>query len=827
MESQSTRNRILNQVQPLRSAQSWICTGTHPFTFLIIILFLSSGLQAQETEQKTQTIRGTVLDVDSRMSLPGATVMILGSDPLIGTSSDMDGRFNLENVPVGRVDIQCNFLGYEGIVIPNIVVSSGKESIVEIQLSESLYQLNEVVVKAHEEHGEPLNEMALLSARSISTEEMNRLTAGFNDPALIASSYAGVANSGIGGNAIIVRGNSPKYLQWRLEGVPITNPNHFADQNAALGSTSTLNSNLLARSDFYTGAFPAEFGNALAGVYDIKLRNGNNRQLEKTVGIGLLGTDLTLEGPFAKGYEGSFLVNYRYSTVSIFNTLGLLDVEGEPIFQDAAFKLNLPTRKFGTFSIFGLGGHSKFALENTSMEDWDVPGDDIMNGSYYEDYSKESALLNTGINHSILIDDKSYLKSSLSYSNEGIDDHVMRKTDSLGVGTPSFSSDLDKNTYQASSAYHRKVNARSSYQIGSIYTIRNQKFDQARMSLADSALVPILDFNERIGNMRSFISWKQRLGTELTLVAGLHSNHVFLTNENLLEARLAASWQVNAKNSINIGYGKHSTMESVHHYFAEIKTEDGSMQQINQDLQLLKAHHLVLGYDHNFSSELHAKVELYYQHLYDLPVENDDQSSFSTINEGDNIQYYDLVNEGTGKNYGIEFTLQRFFANDYYFLLNTSIYESKYKAKDGHERNTKYNGNYLVNIIGGKEFAGLGKEKNKTLGLNAKFFAGGGQKVIPLLRDSEGNLAVDPENNEYWDNDRAYEKSLADLSHLSISASWKTERKSATHELFLNLENITNNTQNLTEFYDPNAPNKVGNTTQFGILPNLMYRIYF
>ena len=290
---------------------------------LPVLLCLARPLEAQPSgaSAPTQMVRGAVLDADSKAPLTGVNVILQDSEPLIGAVTGPDGEFRLLNVPVGRIGLNLSYLGYQPRSIPNVVVNAGKETVLRLELAEAATDLGEVVVTASQSRGEPLHEMALISARSISMEEMNRLAASFNDPALIPSNFAGVATSGDGGNDIIVRGNSPKYLQWRLEGVPITNPNHFAGQNAVLGATSALNANLLATSDFYTGAFPAEFGNALSGVYDIRLRNGNNEQFEGIAGIGLLGTELTLEGPLKQGYGGSFLANYRYSTAFRWRTI--------------------------------------------------------------------------------------------------------------------------------------------------------------------------------------------------------------------------------------------------------------------------------------------------------------------------------------------------------------------------------------------------------------------------------------------------------------------------------------------------------------------------
>ncbi len=806
----------VNEISRLRSR--WF--------FAAALLLLPAGFAFGQAAELTQTVRGVVLDADSKAPLPGVTVLVLEQVPTLGATTNADGVFVLKKVPVGRVALQLSFVGYQTKTLPNTVVYSGKETFVEVQLSEAATEISEVVISAFETPGEPLNEMALVSARSISTEEINRLTASFNDPALITANFAGVATSGDGGNDIIVRGNSPKYLQWRLEGMPITNPNHFADLNSVLGTTSALNANLLTTSDFYTGAFPAEYGNALSGVYDVRLRNGNAEKFEGIAGLGLLGTELTVEGPFKKGGKSSYLMNYRYSTASILNDAGLLEVEGKPKFQDAAFKFNFPTKTLGTFSLYGLGGHSTLQFEDATREDWNVPGNAEMREDVLADYDKTSYLGNLGLNHTLSIG-SGFLRTSLQYSIEGLGDEVFVREDSLSAGIQSFDSEGRRSTWRIASQFHQKINTKNTLQAGLSYHLFQQDFQQLQRSELDADFTESLNFDEQIGNIRGFVNWKYRPTEALTLVAGIQSQRVMYNGKQSLEPRLSARWEASPKSTFSLGYGLHSSMERVHHYFANVTQTDGSITQPNKDLDLLKAHHWVLGYDHHFTKQLTAKVEVYYQHLYNLPVENRMGSHFSTINEGDELEYYELVNEGKGTNYGIELTVQRSFANHYYLLANASVYESTFEGLDGVQRNTRFNGNYLLNLIGGKEFTHLGKNQNKTIGVNGRLLMSGGLRIIPLLRDETGAVAVEPQANQFWDYSRAYQNRLDKLYQFTISANYKVERKNTTHELFLNLENITNNKGRLTEFYDTTTPEKVGYTTQFGLLPNLMYRVYF
>lgn len=796
--------------------------------YIIAAVFISANALAQNLQQ---TVRGKVVDTETQMALIGVQISVIGTDPLVGTISDAQGHFRLENIPVGRISLQCSYIGYEALVLPDIQVVSGRESVLNIGMQESIAKMDVVEISGTSNKGEALNEMALVSSLSLSSEETTRYAGGFNDPARILSNFAGVNNSQDGSADIIVRGNAPKYLQWRLEGVQITNPSHFADPaGTGTNGVSTLNNNILATSDFYTGAFPAEYGDALSGVYDVKLRTGNSEKFEAILGAGLIGTDVTLEGPFKKGYNGSFLVNYRFTTVALADQLGLLpDLGGIPSFQDGAFKIMLPSDKLGTFSIYGLAGSSNISFEDVSPSIWQTPGDQNTLEGLQEDFSKDAYLLNTGINHSLPISKNSYLKTTLAFSTEGIEDKVfetLKNDETVVYARDNFSSQIRNNTYRANMTYHHKLSARNSFQAGTKYALKRQQFDISRLQGDPSERFSLVDFEEGIGSIRNFVSWKHRL-EGLTFVLGLHNMNVLYNNKSTLEPRFAANWKPAPGHSVNFGYGKHSTMESIHNYFARTPLAEGGFEEPNVDLDLLKAHHFVLGYEKRFSQNLRAKVEVYYQSLYNLPVENDINSSYATINETLDIRYLDLVNEGTGTNYGVELTLERFFNKNFYYMLNASLFESTYKALDGVERNTAFNSNYLVNMLMGKEFTNLGKKKNQTLSLNTKVFVGGGRRIVPLLRDAQGNIDVDTEVGQYWDYDKAYDNYLDDIYTITLSMNYKWEKPKRTHEFFLNIDNITNNKPRLSEYYDPAAEGSVGYLTPLGMFPNIMYRVYF
>jgi hypothetical protein len=780
----------------------------------------------------SQTIRGQVTDEESKLPLIGVTVRIEDSSPPIGATTNIDGNFRIEEVPVGRVNLQLSYIGYEKKIVPNIVVNSAKEVVLNLTLHEYATKMGEVTVVAQMDKGTPVNDMVLLSARSISPEESNRYAGPFNDPTRIMSNYAGIATTQDGSNDIIVRGNSPKYMQWRLEGVQISNPNHFANQSGiGTGGISALNNNLLATSDFYSSAFPAEYGDVLSGVYDIKLRSGNNERFEGVFGLGILGTDITLEGPLKKGYAGSFLLNYRYSTITLMSELGLLDRSGATNFQDGAFKITLPSEKLGTFSIFGLGGYSGFDLENMSgIEAMGSPGHIGQLSRLSKDHSTRSYLFNTGVNHWINLSEKSYLNTSVVYSTDGINDDVQARSISPAQARSSaykyFDGDLKSSTYRGAMTLHYKINNRNKIQAGFKYAYFNDNYFQALRKDTVSARRLLADFDEQMSTLRNFISWKFQASRKLTFITGIHQVNEFYNQNQTLEPRFAMNWELNPTIDLALGYGKHSTMESVHNYFAKVPNDQGTLTEPNRNMGLLKADHYTLAIEKRFRSDLKAKLGLYYQWLYDLPVAKN-ASYYATINERIDYEYVNLVNEGEGRNYGVELTIEKFFNDSYYFLINMSLFQSEYKTLENRWRNTPYNSHYIANLLAGKEFLNLGRKNNQALTINLRVFMGGGRKIIPLRRNDQGQLNVDPANEQYWDYDKAYESSLDDLYQIDISMSYKWNKIKTTQEFFLNISNITAAEGRISEYYDESESDNIGFVTQIGLFPNLMYRIYF
>jgi len=390
-----------------------------------------------------------------------------------------------------------------------------------------------------------------------------------------------------------------------------------------------------------------------------------------------------------------------------------------------------------------------------------------------------------------------------------------------------FSNDFSKSTYRGAVSYHKKINSKNKLQIGTKYALQDLSIAQSNLNTLDNSRQSLVDTEENLATLRNYISWKHHFNNQLTMITGFHNMNVLYNNKSTIEPRFAIKYDLKPSSKFHFGYGNHSNVESVHNYFAKVLDDTGNLYEPNNDLDLLKAHHFVLGYEHILKNQTSIKLEGYYQHLYNLPVENSTGSHYATINEGLEFQYLDLVNDGKGRNFGIELTIERYMKKGFYYLVNGSIFNSDYTALDGVTRNTQYNGDFLANILLGKEFINLGKKKNQTLNLNGKVFFGGGKKIIPLLRDNNGKASPNLDKGVFYDFEKAYDNDLQDLYLVILSASYKWNKKRTTHEVFVNLDNVTNFKGKLSEFYDQNEENNIGYVQQFGFFPNVMYRLYF
>lgn len=774
----------------------------------ILCTFLLPLTSSAQKNSPTQTIRGIVVDKLSGTPLSYISVGLLDL-PQIGTTTNDNGVFIIPNVPVGRHDIQASAVGYETAIFREIMLTSAKETYLEIQLKENVRELGEVVVTNQVNKEQPLNNMALSGARMLSVEEARRYAGGLDDPARLASSFAGVSPS-VGNNGISIHGNAPHLLQWKLEGIEVPNPNHFADI-ATLGGgvLSSLSSNVLGNSDFFTGAFPSEYGNAVSGVFDMKMRNGNNQKYEHAVQLGLLGLDFASEGPISKKHNSSYIINYRYSTASLLSKMES-DLAEKIDYQDLNFKLNFPTRKAGVFSLWGNGLIDKFG-ENPDKDtnEWDNIGDRGKSNA-------DQIVAAGGLNHRYMFGNNTQLKTSLAatFARYKIDLELL---DYSRNGTPYMDSYNKYTNLIVQSALNKKFSSRFTNMTGFTYTKMYYKMNFDLAPQEGAALDNISKGDGNTDLLSAYNSSLIGLSDKVDLSIGLHTQKMTLNKEWTVEPRVSMRWQASSKSAFAIAYGLHSRMEKMDVYFVKTK---GTSESANKKLGFTKSHHVMLTYDYKINDDMHLKIEPYAQFLYDVPVMAD--SSYSVLNRRDFWVEDPLVNKGKGENYGVDLTFEKYMTKGLYYMITASVFNSKYCGGDGVWHNTRYNRNYVVNGLIGKEWM-MGRNKQNVLSINLRLTLQGGERYSPVDENATLN---DPDKEVQYDETKAFSKQLSPMLLGNYSISYKMNKKKLSHEFAIQGVNATRS----KEFYghDYNfKTNEIEENSGKTVLTNISYKIQF
>ena len=672
-----------------------------------------AGAQTKETATISQTIRGQVCDVASGEPMIGVTITVENGMTL-ATVSDMDGNFVINNVPVGRHSVRATFIGYEPVLLKEQLVTSGKELVLTLKMRESIAELGEVVIKPRVNKQLPLNEMAQVGARMFSVEEASRYAGGMADPARTASMFAGVATGGAT-NGISIHGNSPQMLQWRVEGVEVNNPNHFAEITEAGGGIFTsLNGTVLANSDFLTGAMPAEYGNALSGAFDMKMRVGNNTKYEHAVQVGTLGVDFASEGPLGKGSKASYLVNYRYSFLEIAKKIHAINMDKETLdYQDLSFKLNMPTTKAGTFAVWFTGLIDNYENEVPDVSDWETLWD--MNDSWSR--QRNCAV---GVTHNYRFKSGGTLHSSVAYTGAyrklGVTNY-----DELMTATPGMNG--------RNSEWSVIISAQHQHKVSSRYTMQNG-FEHRHMAFntwldwiheAGGPLYRVYESDGNTGLTRLYSSHKVALSNRLSTVAGVNVMWFNLNDQWLVEPRVSVQYKTSASSTLSLAYAMNSRKESTDTYFVK--------EASNENLGLTRSHHISMSFAQRLGENAMLKIEPYWQWLFDVPVEQG--TTYSILNHSNFFQDRALVNEGAGRNYGIDLTLERYLKDGFYGMLTATLFKSEYRDAQGQWHHSRQDRGWITNILGGKEWM-VGKNKKNVFGVNGRLTLMGGDRYTPI-----------------------------------------------------------------------------------------------
>jgi ethanolamine utilization microcompartment shell protein EutS len=790
----------------------------------IWLLLMLIAFSVTANAQSSQIIKGIITDKASEKPLSGATIQLAGSN--IVAQSDKEGKYVLAEVPLGRQSIIISFTGYKPATLPELLVTAGKEVILDIALEQNIGAMQGVTVTAaRTKKGAAQNEYAAASSRSFNIEEVTRFSGGRNDPSKLVSNFAGVVSNNDSRNDIVVRGNSPAGVLWRIEGIPSPNPSHYATPGTTGGPVTALNTNALKTSDFLTSAFPAEFGNATAAVFDINFRTGNSDKHERTLQLNAFsGLEAMAEGPLSKSKNGSsYLLGYRYSFAQIARTIGLnIGTGATPKYQDWVFNFSTAKGKAGRLNFFGMGGISNI----------DFIGKDLDSADFYsrqdQDAYNKNYIIHFGLKHTIDINPKSYIRTVVTYSDLKNDFDAYqyeRPVPPYSKRWQVTSSRNNTQTLRFSSFVNTKVNAKLNWRAG--ITGEASHFETKVLDREgkdeNAPYLVYRDFDDNFLLLQYFAQAKYRTSDKFTITAGLHGMYFTFNKTSIIEPRASFSYQINNTNSIYLGYGLHGQQQPLPVYLFQ-RAATGGIDQTNRNLDFTKAHHLVLGYEKRFMKDWRVKAEVYYQRLFDVPVERA-LTGFSMLNAGNDFTFPDkagLVNSGTGDNIGLELTIEKFLSKGWYVLATTSVFDSKYKGSDGIERNTSFNYGYVFNMLSGKEWK-AGKAKRNAFTFDMRLSTVGGRYATPV--NLPASIAA---GKEILDETRYNEERLAGYFRLDAKIGFRmnSKKRKLSQTFYLDFQNVTNRENVFLQRYNADR-GTIGSVNQLGFFPDIMYKVQF
>lgn len=789
------------------------------FTLLALVTALTSFSSNSET---TQTIRGFVYDKTTNAPIPGVKVLIVGSNPKQGAITDAIGAFEITGVSVGRHDISFSYIGYSTFIQKEVRFDGGEETTLEVFLVENTKELGEVIVTSDER--KVRNEAALVSARSLAVDELSRVPVALDDPARVARRFPGVSPSPyITTNEIAIRGNAARGVLWRLDGIDIYNPNHFGQVGGSGGSLTLFSQRLLSGTDFYSGAFPADYGNALGGVFDVRFRNGNTHKRQHSFQLNLLGVDFATEGPLSKSGRASYIANYRLSATTLveqFLSLGFL-----PIYQDLSFKFHFKTKKGATFNVFGIGGTS--STSQSPVLDTAAWSDLNSSATNYGYYSR--AITGTvGASYVKPINERTYMKATLVGTGiqSTLDGWYLQK-DLITADTAFFRLERDARVSVQTYINHKFSN-RHTHRSGIIVhgmgtNVQAINKDPDFIGDVDYPLTDTTVFSHGQTAMVQAYSRSQFYLTEnWQLNAGVHAIYLAYTGEVSVEPRAGARYQINDKNSISLGYGLHSQMDPLFTFTAQTRdTITGATLYQNRDLGLNKAHHATLAYYSQWSDKWRFGAEVYYQYLFNMTVGVDlPISRIGGYNRS--FESTDLNNGGTGQNYGLELALERSFKEGLYVITNVSLFNSTYTANDNVERPSQYNAQIIFNGIIGKEWRVAKKsDKPKFLSVNLSGTFSGPQyfTALDLEESVEAGFFVANFENPNTEKQDA-------LLLIDASIAYRSNKDKFNSELTLQISNLFNRRPVAGVIFDREREEQ-SFVYGSGIIPILGWRVSF
>lgn len=742
------------------------------------------------------TVEGQVVDVISGMPVRGAAVALSPGNVSLTAATDSSGHYSITAIPVGHYALRVAAMGFDTLEVPELWLRAGKQSVQRIELSPSANTLGTVTISAMARE-----RPAMLGVKAFTVEQSLRWPATFFDPARLVTALPGVAAVNDQANHLSIRGNSPNANAWLLEGVEVVNLNHTGNAGTPTdlptlsgGGVNMLSAQMLGTSRLLTGVFPMGYDNALGGILDMRLRDGNAKRREWTLQAGLMGLDASTEGPIGTSTRSSYLVNYRYSTVGLLGALGV-DLGDEAItYQDLSFHVALPIGKRGEWHLFGVGGSSsnKFeAVHDTAVWEFDK---DSRNITYTSTTGAIGARMRTPVGA------KANLSAAmvLSGAYQRREEERLRPDYAVGYRAET---QLDERKLAGHVQLEGAAGARFHYEAGA--SLLERRIEGMRNSTTSGWMV------------RPWVSGRWSLSEHVQAHVGMGVAWFTFSETAIAEPRAGLQWHMRHGRVLGLSAGMRSQMPQWQSF-----ATGGAGRVIGPT----RSHDLVLGYDHPVNGRLSVHAEAYMQVLKDVPIGPlmalDNFMVWSVLNAWDEPVRFPLATNGKGRNMGVEASVDHRFANQLFYQANGSLYRSTFTLDGPTEHDSRWDGQFTANVLGGKEFKKAKNDRVRTWGLSMRLCLAGGFREQSIDQRMSAAIGQTAYNTPDWD------APLADLYRLDLRIYLKRDRKGRTGLWALDLQNATNARNEAFRYYD-HRQGGVVTKYQLGIIPNLSYRIEF
>jgi hypothetical protein len=733
-------------------------------------LLLSPALWAQ-----SGIIKGQVTDALNNEPIAFANVLLLGTD--IGTTTDVDGNFEITGLEPKLYDVRASYLGYTNKTEYEVQVTNSKPAIVNLALSESAQDLEEVVVKAS-----PFTktEESPLSLRTIGVAEIQRNPGGNRDISRVIQTLPGVTTPAGFRNDLIIRGGAPNENRFYLDDVEVPTINHFATQGASGGPVGLINVNFIREVEFYSGAFPSNRGNTLSSVLEFKQRDGRDDRIGGTFLMSATDVGVTLEGPV--GDKTTFLASVRRSYLQfLFDVIGLPFL---PTYNDFQVKVKHKFNKKNELTFIGLGALDQFQLNLDANETEEQqfllnqlpvsPQWNYTNGLVYKHYADNGFwtfvvsrnMLNNESEKYLDNDDSSEENLTLRYKSQEIEnklrvEHDIRFGDfklNYGLGYQYVKYNVSTFNRIFTSAGPQTIDFASNFDLNryELFAQGSQKFLDERLTLSLGFRMDANDYSTEMSN----------LGQQFS-------------------PRFSASYALTERLAVNFNTGIYYQLPP---YTILGYQEDGVFVNRENGIKYIRNDHVVAGFEYNTASNSKISIEGYYKYYYDYPFLLRDSLTLANLGGDFGVLGNEpVVPRSEGRSYGIEFLFQQRLYKGFYGIASYTLGWSEFEDKNGNFVPSSWDARHIANVVVGKRF-----EKNWEVGVNWRFQTG--LPFTPFDRQASAlvlNWQANGRGIRDFDLLNTRRADLVSAIDIRVDKKWFFDKWSL--NIFLDIENVTGN----------------------------------